>query len=248
HGARASYVAYLPWIWEGGPLAAGTSYFTLTMLWFVLGFWFAIVKNRFGSLIVTVSLIVLALALLAGAAWLSFNRAWPEVWMWLADAKAIGLAFWALGLSVVCAAGSYLTLRHLTSSLRAADQPGPAARSGDSARPPSSVQQRQRCPGEHGGHRHRSAHGRGRPPPHCPADHDHRRDAQRRQSHEEGTGDSGAGAQRQQGEDDRNLTAGGDDQEGAHDRHDEDRSDSQLRLEPVDSRQPRAEEPDHEDE
>lgn len=109
------YFAYLPWIWEGGPLAAGTIYFTLTMLWFILGFWFAIVKNRFGTLIVTVSLIGLALLLLAGAAWLSFNRAWPEVWMWLADAQAIGLAFWALGLSVVCAAGSYLTLRHLTS-------------------------------------------------------------------------------------------------------------------------------------
>ena len=109
------YFAYLPWIWEGGPLAAGTIYFTLTLLGFVLGFWFAIVKNRFGSVIVTVSLIGLALVLLAGAAWLSFNRAWPQLWMWLADAQAIGLAFWALGLSVVCAAGSYLTLRHLTS-------------------------------------------------------------------------------------------------------------------------------------
>ncbi|WP_209372300.1 hypothetical protein [Brevibacterium renqingii] len=109
------YFAYLPWIWEGGPLAAGTIYFVLTMLWFVLGFWFAIVKNRFGSLIVAVSLIGIALVLVAGAAWVSFNRAWPEVWMRLVDAQAIGLACWALGLTVVFALGSYLTLRRLTS-------------------------------------------------------------------------------------------------------------------------------------
>src|SRR5699024_7334045 len=109
------YFAYLPWIWEGGPLADGTIYFTLTLLGFVLGFWFAIVKNRFGSAIVTVSLISVAMVLHADDARLSLDRASPHLWMWLADAQAIGLAFWALGLSVVCAAGSYLTLRHLTS-------------------------------------------------------------------------------------------------------------------------------------
>lgn len=109
------YFAYLPWVWEGGPLAAGMIYFVLTMLWFILGFWFAIVRKRFGALILTTSLIAIALLLLAGAGWVSVNRSWPEVWMWLVDAQAIGLALWALGLSVVFAAGSYLTLRRLTS-------------------------------------------------------------------------------------------------------------------------------------
>ncbi|SMX91621.1 hypothetical protein BI49514_02422 [Brevibacterium iodinum ATCC 49514] len=108
------YFAYLPWVWEHGPFAAGFIYFVLTMLWFVLGFWFAIVNKRFGALILTASIIAIVLILLAGAAWVSFNRAWPEVWMWFADAQAIGLALWAFGLSVVFALGSYLTLRRLT--------------------------------------------------------------------------------------------------------------------------------------
>ncbi|MCU4297646.1 hypothetical protein D3I60_11245 [Brevibacterium permense] len=108
------YFAYLPWVWEGGPLAAGIIYFVLTMLWFILGFWFAIVNKRFGALILTLSLIVIALVLLAGAARLSFEQAWGELWMWLADTQAIGLALWALGLTVIFAMGSYLTLRRLT--------------------------------------------------------------------------------------------------------------------------------------
>ncbi|WP_210604934.1 hypothetical protein [Brevibacterium oceani] len=109
------YFAYLPWVWASGPLAAGVIYFVLTMLWFVLGFWFAIVNKRFGALILTLSLIVIALVLLAGAAWLSFNQSWGELWMWLANTQAIGLACWALGLTAVFALGSYLTLRRLTS-------------------------------------------------------------------------------------------------------------------------------------
>ncbi|WP_125178019.1 hypothetical protein [Brevibacterium aurantiacum] len=39
------YFAYLPWVWVGGPLAAGLTYFVLTMLTFILGFWFAIVLS-----------------------------------------------------------------------------------------------------------------------------------------------------------------------------------------------------------
>lgn len=108
------YFAYLPWVWEHGPFAAGLIYSVLTMLWFVLGFWFAIVKQRFGSLILTVALIVIGIVLLAGAAWVSISRGWGEVWMWLAQAEALGLALWALGLTVVFGAGSYLTLRRLT--------------------------------------------------------------------------------------------------------------------------------------
>ncbi|MGC2940460.1 MULTISPECIES: hypothetical protein [unclassified Brevibacterium] len=109
------YFAYLPWVWEAGPLAAGLIYFVLTMLWFVLGFWFAIANKRFGSLILTLAIFAIALVLLAGAAWLSFNQSWGELWMWLLETQAIGLALWALGLTAIFALGSYLTLRRLTS-------------------------------------------------------------------------------------------------------------------------------------
>lgn len=108
------YVSYLPWVWEHGPLGAGFVYFVLTILCYILGFWFAIVYKRFGTLILTSSLIAIALALLAGAAWVNVNQAWPEVWAALVDAQAVGLALWALGLSAVFALGSYLTVRRLT--------------------------------------------------------------------------------------------------------------------------------------
>ena len=108
------YFAYLPWVWEDGPFAAGLTYFALTMLTFILGFWFAIVLKRFGALILTTSLIAIALVLLGGAALVSLNSAWPEVWMWFVETKSVGLTLWALGICVVFAAGSYLTLRRLT--------------------------------------------------------------------------------------------------------------------------------------
>lgn len=108
------YFAYLAWVWEHGPLGAGFVYFVLTMLCFVLGFWFAIFYKRAGALILTISLTGIALVLLAGAAWINVNRAWPEVWAAIVGAHAIGLALWALGLTVIFALGSYLTLRRLT--------------------------------------------------------------------------------------------------------------------------------------
>ncbi|TSI16737.1 hypothetical protein [Brevibacterium aurantiacum] len=108
------FFAYLPWVWEGGPFAAGLTYFALTMLVFILGFWFAIVHKRFGALILTTALLVIALVLLSGAALISLNGAWLEVWMWVLETQSMGLTLWALGLGVVFAAGSYLTLRRLT--------------------------------------------------------------------------------------------------------------------------------------
>ncbi|MDN5585400.1 MAG: hypothetical protein L0G69_02435 [Brevibacterium sp.] len=108
------YFAYFPWVWAGGPFAAGLPYIVLTMLMFILGFWFAIVLKRFGTLILITTLLVIALVLLGGAALISLNGAWLEVWMWVLETQCIGLTLWALGFCVVFAAGSYLTLRRLT--------------------------------------------------------------------------------------------------------------------------------------
>ncbi|SDR86146.1 hypothetical protein SAMN04489751_0657 [Brevibacterium sandarakinum] len=109
------YFAYLPWIWAEGPFAAGLTYFVLTMLTFILGFWFAIVNKRFGPLILTTVLISIALLLLGGAALVSLNSAWSDVWMWFVETQSLGLTLWALGVCAVLSIGSYLTLRRLTS-------------------------------------------------------------------------------------------------------------------------------------
>lgn len=108
------YFAYLPWIWEGGPPAAWLTYFALTMLMFILGFWFAIAYKRFGAIIVTTSILGIALILLGGAALISLNSAWAEVWMWFIRTQSLGLTLWALGFCAVFAVGSYFTLRRLT--------------------------------------------------------------------------------------------------------------------------------------
>lgn len=109
------YFSYFPWLWAEGPVAAGLAYFTLLMLTFILGFWFAIVFKRFGTVILSTTLLAIGFVVLGVAALISLNRAWPKVWMWLADADATTLTLWAAVLCVIFAAGSYLTLRRLTS-------------------------------------------------------------------------------------------------------------------------------------
>lgn len=107
------YFAYLDWVWEGGPLAAGLTYFVLTMLFFVIGFWFATIYKRYGTAVLTIVLIGIGLALVGAVGVVTRQQAWPEVWQWILDAGALGLTLWAVLLGVLLAAGSYLTLRRM---------------------------------------------------------------------------------------------------------------------------------------
>ncbi len=83
------YVAYLPWLWDGGPLAAWFTFFTIMMFAFVVGFWGATVFKRRGTMILTIVLLALGLVV----------------------AGTVLLTLYALILTAVLAAGSYLTLR-----------------------------------------------------------------------------------------------------------------------------------------
>lgn len=107
------YFAYLPWLWESGPFAAGLTYFVLTMLAFVLGFWFAIVFKRFGTLVLTLILFALGFAFLGLIALITVNRAWPQVWVWFAQAGSVEITLWTALCGIVFALGSYLTLRRM---------------------------------------------------------------------------------------------------------------------------------------
>jgi len=105
------YFFHLPWVWEAGPLGAALFFFTLALLFFVCGFWGATIYKRFGTAVLTVVLLALAL-LLVGALWLVGRmEAWAQVLGWFGDQGAAGLALWALLLIAVLALISYLTLR-----------------------------------------------------------------------------------------------------------------------------------------
>jgi len=105
------YFFYLPWVWEAGPAAAGLVYFTLAMLFFVIGFWCATIYKRFGNLVLTIVLVGLGLVLV-GLMWVVGRmNAWAQFFAWFVEQGALGLALWGLLVIAVLGAISYLTLR-----------------------------------------------------------------------------------------------------------------------------------------
>ncbi|MHA7284184.1 hypothetical protein [Arthrobacter sp. TMS2-4] len=107
------YFAYLAWVWEAGPLAAGLTYFVATMLFFIVGFWSATVYKRYGTAVLTVVMIGIGLVLVGVVALVTWQQAWPEVGQWLRDAGSLGLTLGAMAMCALLAGGSYLTLRRM---------------------------------------------------------------------------------------------------------------------------------------
>ena len=107
------YFAYLDWVWTAGPLAAGLTYFVLTMLFFVIGFWSATIFKRFGTAPLVLVMLGIGLGLVGLVALVTWQQAWPEVWRWILDTGSLGLTMWAVLVSALLAAGSYLTLRRM---------------------------------------------------------------------------------------------------------------------------------------
>lgn len=105
------YFFYLPWIWEAGPLGAGIFYFTITMLFFIGGFWAATIYKRFGSVALTTVLVALAALLVLALFLVGQAQAWAQVFTWFGNQGALGLALWGLLLGAVLAGISFLTLR-----------------------------------------------------------------------------------------------------------------------------------------
>lgn len=90
------------------------AYFTISMLFFAIGYTGAAVFKRWGGMVFFAGIVVLVL-LLAGIA-LSISRqgAWPDVAAWFVTQGVAGVAGWALLLVALLWAGSYLIVRRLT--------------------------------------------------------------------------------------------------------------------------------------
>ena len=105
------YFFYIDWMWGPGWWAAWLTYFAISMLMFVMGFWAATIYKRWGPLALTLVLVGLG-ALLVGAMWLVGRLdAWSQVFAWLAAQGSLGLTLWGVLLIAVLAATSFLTLR-----------------------------------------------------------------------------------------------------------------------------------------
>lgn len=108
------YFFHIPWIWDSGPAGAALFFFTLSMTFFVFGFWGATIFKRFGTTVLTTVLVGLGL-LLVGAMWLVGRmNAWAELFGWFGSQGVVGLSLWALLLVAALAVISYLTLRRAT--------------------------------------------------------------------------------------------------------------------------------------
>lgn len=102
---------YFPQMWEIGPIGAGLSFFTIALMFFVVGFWAATLYKRFGGVAVTVILVGIGALLVAAMYLIGRLDAWAQVFTWIGDQGAVGLSLWGLLVIVALAAISFLTLR-----------------------------------------------------------------------------------------------------------------------------------------
>lgn len=104
----------LDWLWEAGPFVAGLFYFTLTMLLFTIGFFFATIYRRWGAPVLTIGLVGLGL-ILAGLVFV-FTKLdmWGAVAEFFLAAGVTGLTFILFALTIAFAVAAYLPLRRST--------------------------------------------------------------------------------------------------------------------------------------
>jgi hypothetical protein len=105
---------HIPWVSDGPWYGTAVFYFTLMMLMFVIGFWFATVYKRWGTTGMLISLIGSAVLLLGWVALATVNEWWGSIGGWFVQQTPLTAGAWAAALCVVLAGGSYLTLRRAT--------------------------------------------------------------------------------------------------------------------------------------
>lgn len=108
------YMFRLPWLWEGGPLAAGLVYFTLALLLFLLGFTGATIYKRAGALAIALAGIGAGVVLVGAVFLVTRLGLWGQVGTALATLGGLGLALWGLVAIAALAGISYLVLRRAT--------------------------------------------------------------------------------------------------------------------------------------
>ncbi len=102
---------YLDWIWVKGPLGAAFVYFSLAMLFFVIGYFFAVIFKGYGQIPMMTLIFGFALVLVGLIALVTWQSAWPDVWRTISNLGAVGLAAWGLLAAVVLAVIGWFPMR-----------------------------------------------------------------------------------------------------------------------------------------
>ncbi|HJA04172.1 MAG: hypothetical protein ACTMIH_04665 [Microbacterium gubbeenense] len=107
-------IAYLPYLFEPGWVSAWLSYFTATMLLFVVGFWMATIWKRFGTLAVVSVGVALGLIVVGAIFVITKAGVWMDVLAWFSTTGSFALTLYGLALTAVLSVGAYATLRRAT--------------------------------------------------------------------------------------------------------------------------------------
>ncbi|MDR2998519.1 MAG: hypothetical protein LBU78_10425 [Microbacterium sp.] len=105
------WVFHLPWVWEAGPIGAFTVYFTLALLFFVIGFTGVTIFKRWGPITLTLVGVGLGVILAGLALLIARLDQWGQVFAGIMHLGAFGLALWGLVAVAVLMVVSFLTIR-----------------------------------------------------------------------------------------------------------------------------------------
>ncbi len=104
----------IPWLLNAGWLAMILSVAALALVMFLIGLWMATIYKRWGMVVIVAISLGLGLVLVGVIALITYFQWWTSVFTWMLGQTPMSVAGWSLILIVALSAGSFLTLRKVT--------------------------------------------------------------------------------------------------------------------------------------
>ena len=104
----------IPWLLNAGWLAVILSVAALAIVMFLIGLWMATIYKRWGTVVIVAISRGLGLVLVGVIALITYFQWWQAVLTWVVGQTPMSMAGWLLVLIVALSAGSFLTLRKVT--------------------------------------------------------------------------------------------------------------------------------------
>ena len=104
----------IPWLLNAGWLAMILSVAALALVMFLIGLWMATIYKRWGTVVIVAISLGLGLVLVGVIALITYFQWWQAVLTWVVGQTPMSMAGWLLVLIVALSAGSFLTLRKVT--------------------------------------------------------------------------------------------------------------------------------------
>ena len=104
----------IPWLLNAGWLAVILSVAALAIVMFLIGLWMATIYKRWGTVVIVAISLGLGLVIVGVIALITYFQWWTSVFTWMLGQTPMSVAGWSLILIVALSAGSFLTLRKVT--------------------------------------------------------------------------------------------------------------------------------------